>query len=157
MNCEARTVKQLVAAALVSVIGISLMKAPRAEAPPLEVRQEIDFLLDAIGSSGCDFYRNGSWHDAKTALAHVRDKYSFLLGRDQIATTEDFIQKAASKSSLSGEPYRIRCGNGAEITTGDWLRDQLARFRSLNRHPDPNRPNPNRGPEPDPRGTPGHS
>lgn len=149
--------KRIVAISLLSLIGALLMPATRAEPPPPEVRKEIDFLLDAIGTSGCEFYRNGSWHDAKTAQAHVRDKYSFLLRRDLIATTEDFIERAATQSSLSGDEYRIRCGTHAEVPSGQWLRDQLARFRSLNRQPGAELPNPNETPGRDQRAAPGRS
>jgi hypothetical protein len=142
--------------ALVSLIGISLMAAPGAAPLPPQVQQEIDFLLDTIGTSGCEFYRNGSWHDAKAAQAHVRSKYSFLLRRDLIATTEDFIERAATRSSLSGEPYRIRCAGSEEIAADRWLRDELARFRSLNPPPGANPPGPQGAPRQEQRSA-GHS
>jgi hypothetical protein len=145
-------VKRFFVTAFACLIGFSPMAAPRAAPLPAQVQQEIDFLLDDIGTSGCEFYRNGSWHDAKAAQAHVRSKYSFLLARDLIATTEDFIERAASKSSLSGEPYRIRCGASEEIPADRWLRDELARFRSLNRQPGAHLPDPQWPPRQEERG-----
>ena len=127
--------KPNLAVALLSIIAISLMRTAGAEPPAPDVQREVEFLLDAIGSSGCEFYRNGAWHDAKAAQAHVGDKYEYLLGRDAIKTTEDFIEKAATRSSLSGEPYRIRCDGSPEEPTDRWLHAELARFRSLSRQP----------------------
>jgi hypothetical protein len=111
---------------------LGLMTAPlvRAE-PPTGVQIEVNYLLDSIAGSGCEFYRNGSWHDSKAARAHVRDKYEYLVARDLVHTTEQFIDRAASQSSLSGRPYEIRCNGGAAVTSGQWLRDKLAQFRDL--------------------------
>jgi hypothetical protein len=99
-------------------------------APPRSVQAEVNSLLASIESSGCSFYRNGSWHDARVAAAHVRDKYEYLIAHDLIVTTEDFIERAATKSSLSGQPYEIRCGDDAGVPSNQWLRDKLARLRA---------------------------
>lgn len=122
--------KPLPALAVASLICVSLVPAARGEAPGPGMQREVEFLLQAIGTSECEFYRNGSWHGAKTAQEHIGDKYAFLLKLDAIKTTDDFIEKAATKSSLSGEPYKIRCAGSGEETADSWLRDQLARFRS---------------------------
>lgn len=130
-----------------ALIAISLVAASRAASPAPEVLREIDVLLDAIGTSGCEFYRNGTWYDARQARAHVGAKTAWLLKRDLITTTEDFIVRAATKSSLSGEPYRIRCGDSGEVPADRWLYDQLARFRSLNLRSGAKPPGPNEAPK----------
>jgi hypothetical protein len=104
-------------------------------APPTTVQVEVDFLLGYIEGSGCEFYRNGTWHDPKAAQAHLRDKYSYLVARNLINTTEDFIEKAATQSSFSGQPYEVKCQDGARVTTHQWLRAELARFRAFNKKP----------------------
>jgi hypothetical protein len=83
-----------------------------------------------IGDSGCEFYRNGSWHDSKAAETHLREKYAMLAASDRIRSSEDFIEQIATKSSLSGRPYQIRCGGGEAVTTNQWLYGVLARFRA---------------------------
>jgi Family of unknown function (DUF5329) len=128
-------VKPILPVALLSIVTISLMGTVSAEPPAPQVQREVEFLLNAIGSSGCEFYRNGVWHDAKAAQAHVGDKYEYLLRRDAIKTTEDFIEKAATRSSLSDEPYRIRCNGSPQEPTHRWLHTELSRFRSLGRQP----------------------
>jgi len=53
-----------------------------------------------------------------------------LAARDRINTAEDFIEEAATQSSLSGQPYQIRCGGHDVVTSNQWLRDVLARYRA---------------------------
>jgi hypothetical protein len=95
------------------------------------VQIEVNFLLGYIEGSGCEFYRNGTWHDSRTAQAHLRDKYKWLVARNLINTTEDFIERAATESSFNGLPYAVRCNGGATLPSNQWLRDELARFRTF--------------------------
>ena len=116
-------------------IGISpllgLALARRATAQPLTAMQaEVDQLLAAMGPSGCSFFRNGRWYSAEAAQAHLRSKYNFLVSAGQITTADQFIDKAATQSSFSGQPYRVRCSDGKELPSRDWLREQLKTIRA---------------------------
>ena len=102
-------------------------------AVPDQAKTEINALLDFIGHSQCSFYRNGSWHDARAAEDHVRDKYRYLSARDKIGSTEDFIARAATRSSLSGADYKVRCPGRAEAPSAQWLLDELAHERAARR------------------------
>jgi len=103
-----------------------------AHAGPLTMAQtEINYLLDFIEISGCEFYRNGSWFDSTQAHRHLRDKYAYLSSRNRIETAEDFITRAAKKSSLSGRPYQVRCGVCTTTETSEWLHAVLARYRTV--------------------------
>ena len=113
------------------MLGLAGLLPPVARAAPLAIAQtEINYLLAFVESSGCEFYRNGSWYDSKKAQAHLSYKYQMLVARDQINTAEDFIEKAATKSSLSGRPYQVRCRGDDAATSNQWLRDELARYRA---------------------------
>jgi hypothetical protein len=117
-------------AVLCLVPGLALAPVARA-APPAIAQTEINYLLGVVESSACEFFRNGSWYGAKMAAAHLRDKYRILLATgNQINSAEDFIEEAASKSSLSGQPYQVRCSGDRAIATNGWLRDMLARYRA---------------------------
>lgn len=87
---------------------------------------EIAFLLETIARSPCRFIRNGVAYPAGDAHAHILKKYGYA--KPRIKNAEDFIRHAATRSSISGEPYRIRC-NGQEVLCADWLREALARYR----------------------------
>lgn len=95
--------------------------SPKAQA-------EIGGLMDALAKSGCQFQRNGDWYDAAQARAHLQRKYDYLLKKDLVHTSEQFIQRAASKSSLSGRPYRVKCA-GEEQDAAAWFGEQLQRLR----------------------------
>ena len=110
-------------------LGLLLVPVARAE-PSITVQTEVDFLLGDIERSGCEFYRNGTWSDSKAAQAHVRSKYEYLVARNLVNTTEEFIERAATESSFSGQPYKVRCDGGATVTSSQWLRAELARYRT---------------------------
>lgn len=98
-------------------------------ATPAVAAAEIRFLLDDLGASGCEFYRNGSWYGSRLAEEHLRSKYLSLGVGNHIRTAEDFIEQAATRSSVSGEPYRVRCAPAPATSTNRWLRERLARYR----------------------------
>jgi hypothetical protein len=103
----------------------ALMAGP-VPAASTDTDREIAHLLDYIQSSGCTFVRNGSQSDAATARAHVARKYDYVKSR--VRSAEDFIRLAATQSSISGEPYHVRCG-GQDSLTGAWLMQELAGYR----------------------------
>jgi hypothetical protein len=111
------------------VLGVLLIAGARAT-PPSNVVVEVEYLLQHIESSGCEFYRNGSWYDAAHAKAHLRMKYDYLAARNQIGSAEEFIDKAASKSSLSGQAYKIRCEGADVVESNPWLREALEHYRT---------------------------
>jgi hypothetical protein len=118
----------------VKALALALVIAPAARAePPATVQQEINYLIGHIGDSGCEFKRNGTWSDAKAAETHVRSKYDFLARLGMIDTAKDFIDKAATKSSLSGQPYEIRCGGDLPMPSSLWLHNELARYQAFRR------------------------
>lgn len=111
------------------VLMSGLLLAPLAHAePPVNVQIGVNFLLGYIEGSGCEFYRNGTWHDSKAAQEHLRDKYKYYSGKNQINTIEDFIDKAATKSSFSGLAYQVRCNGGIPVPSSQYLRNEFARY-----------------------------
>lgn len=106
-----------------------LFAGPALAAPPPQAAREIEQLITALGGSGCDFQRNGSWHAAAKAEAHLRRKYDWLLERDMVASAEQFIERAATQSSLSGRAYQVRCPGKPAVTSSSWLRVQLQQIR----------------------------
>ncbi len=110
-------------------VALAMLAAPPAWAtPPPAVQREIGQLLSYLETSGCEFQRNGQWHDARAARAHIEAKYRYLLQRDLVQTTDDFIANAATSSSMGGGPYQVRCGSRID-PSADWLRTELVRLR----------------------------
>jgi len=106
-----------------------LMAAAHA-APTPAAKIEIEYLLSAVASSDCRFYRNGTWYDARSAAAHLRGKYESLAARGLIGGADDFIDRAATKSSLSGQDYAIKCEGAAEMSSRQWLTNLLVAYRA---------------------------
>src|ERR1700688_4083028 len=114
---------------------VSSLTSSVASASPTVVQTEVEHLLSAVASSGCEFYRNGEWFDSRKASEHLRNKYTALVAVGGLVTAIDFIEKAATKSSLSGRPYLIRCAGGAPVPTTQWLREALERYRRCTSSP----------------------
>ncbi|MFH1980679.1 MAG: DUF5329 domain-containing protein [Pseudomonadota bacterium] len=91
--------------------------------------EEIAHLLAYLKDSGCSFYRNGSWHSAGEAVAHLNTKYGYLEKRGLADTAEKFIDRAATKSSISGDPYMVKCANAAPVPSAAWFDAELKRYR----------------------------
>jgi hypothetical protein len=119
--------KTRIHAALVVAATLWLPLA-RAEAP-VKVQNEVSFLLGYIAGSGCEFFRNGTWYNSRKAVAHLRDKYKYLIDNNLVTTTEQFIDRGASESSFSGKAYQIRCSGSAPVNSQPWLRERLAELR----------------------------
>lgn len=111
-----------------SALFFSAGSAGAAE-PPVTAQKEIDHLLEYVGNSGCEFYRNGAWFDGKRGQSHLRDKYRFLVGQDMIREATDFIDKAATQSSFSNLAYKVRCAGGEPVESARWLKAELERYR----------------------------
>lgn len=91
-------------------------------------QQEISHLFSYLENSGCQFNRNDSWYEAKDAVTHINKKYQYLLGKNLISSTESFIEGAATKSSMSGKPYQVRC-DGVVAQSAPWFKAELTKYR----------------------------
>ena len=101
-------------------------------APSTDALAEIDHLLGQLAASSCEFYRNGKWYPAPRAREHLQKKYEYLLKKDLVDTAEQFIERAASESSRSGEACRVRCAGAPPVASGEWLTSALRRYRAAN-------------------------
>lgn len=115
-------------AILISVLSMASVAV--ASPPPAEVGREISGLFAALDHSGCQFNRNGSWYDAGHAHAHLQGKYNYLARRGAVTTTERFIDLAASRSSMSGRPYQVRCGATPAVPSATWFNRELVKLRA---------------------------
>jgi hypothetical protein len=88
---------------------------------------EIEHLLNFIRNSSCIIDRNGKTYAGVKAISHIERKYAYF--EDEIETTEDFIELSATKSTMSGKYYMVRCGDGEPIRTQEWLMQELKGLR----------------------------
>jgi hypothetical protein len=96
---------------------------------PSNDREKIESLISLIESmDGAVFIRNDKEYPAKDAAEHLRSKYAWK--KDEIATVDDFIENAASRSSASGKEYQIRVA-GVAKSSGQFLREKLRLIDSV--------------------------
>lgn len=97
-----------------------------------ETQAEIAHLFSFLENSGCQFNRNGSWHTAKEATTHLFEKYQSVTKKEGFTNTESFIETVASKSSMTGTPYQVKCSNATPVESGAWFRAELNKYRKTN-------------------------
>jgi hypothetical protein len=124
-----RKLTQLVAMLLATAWLLPRSATAVAATPSAETRSEVMHLLAFVQQSTCEFNRNDTWHSGLEARQHLEMKYDSLVIRGSISKAEDFVDKAASNSSLSGRDYQIRCRNGKTISSSQWLSAELRRYR----------------------------
>ena len=97
--------------------------AARADAE----QKKIDYLIASVAAlEGATFIRNGSEYSAAKAADHLRLK--LRNAGDRIQTVEQFIDELGTKSSMSGETYRIRLKDGRVIESAQVFREKLAQY-----------------------------
>lgn len=92
-----------------------------------KTEQTIQYLLSRIADSSLIFIRNNETYPPRDAAEHINNKYQHF--KDEIKTAEDFIEKCATKSLLSGRYYQVIDKQGNKIRTHDWLMAELETYR----------------------------
>jgi hypothetical protein len=64
------------------------------------------------------------------ASAHLQKKYKYMADHNYISTTENFIDSAASKSSMSVKAYEVKCGDGKPVESKQWFINTLKSYRT---------------------------
>jgi hypothetical protein len=95
--------------------------------PTGQVDATIRYLIGHVAGSELTFMRNDKAYTPVKAAEHMEKKYRHF--REDIATADDFIDLCATRSLMSGEPYRVIDPQGNARKTGEWLRAELATYR----------------------------
>lgn len=88
---------------------------------------EIQYLINLVKYSPLYFDRNGKLSSGDIAAEILRIKIKTF--RDEVETTEDFIEKIASYSRHSGKEYQIVDSNGASCPIKRVLYMELEKLR----------------------------
>ena len=96
--------------------------------PTARADKTIQHLIGHVAGSDMTFVRNDSEYTPDEAASHMLKKYRHF--REDIATPDDFIELCATKSLMSGEPYRVIDSQGNERKTSDWLRAELDAYQA---------------------------
>ena len=109
---------------IVSILFSSLVNAELST----EQKSEIEHLLNFVKSSSCKINRNGKLHDGVNAVSHIQKKYDYF--KDEIKTAEEFIKFSATKSTMSGNYYTVKCRDNRPLGTKEWLLEELRNYRA---------------------------
>ena len=106
---------------------LSFMLLHSSVSAQAEYKSEIVHLLEYIKATECTYIRNGTSHSGTEAAAHIQKKYDYF--KNDIASAEDFIRLSATKSTMFGNKYYIKCSRSPKIESGVWLLKELGRYR----------------------------
>jgi len=102
------------------LLGLASATATAADQISAQEKERIEYLINHLESmKDATFIRSDKEYDARTAAFFLRSKWQ--MNKDKVRTSEDFIEKIASRSSTTGKPYKIRMNNGKEIECRDYL------------------------------------
>ena len=92
-----------------------------------DYKTEIAHLLEYVKTTECKYIRNGDSHNGTEAASHIKKKYNYYT--EDISSAEDFIRLSATKSTMSGSKYYIKCPGSPEVASGQWLLKELDNYR----------------------------
>jgi hypothetical protein len=98
----------------------------RADPVPAE-RARIERLIAAVAKrTDIRFLRNGKEYDSVQAADFLRGKYGWRI--EKVATVQDFIEQIGTRSTASGDVYKVRLADGRLIPSADFLTQEWRRL-----------------------------
>lgn len=88
--------------------------------------EEINYLLSVLTTDDCSFVSNDISYSGREFEQHLRSK--LRLNDDLIASADDYIEKIATRSAVSGQPYVAVCDGKLRITK-EWFGELLEAYR----------------------------
>ncbi|MFH1421696.1 MAG: DUF5329 family protein [Planctomycetota bacterium] len=90
-------------------------------------RTMIFHLLKEIEESDMTFIREGKEYTAREAAAHLRGKFEKEISG--VNSLDEFIEKIASSSSTTGNPYYVKLKDGTKLTSAEWLKKKAENIK----------------------------
>jgi hypothetical protein len=112
-----------------ALLALLLGVVPVAQATPSEHEDKlITALIERVAKmTTMKFMRNGGAHSSTEAAEHMQAKYAYF--KNEIVTAEDFIERCATRSELTGQPYTVKLGNDQEREANAFLQRELRALR----------------------------
>ena len=124
-----RSLMKLTALWLLPLCGLAGGPGSSAAAPPPLERARIDKLIRHVEvQKGMKFIRTGTEYSCDEAARLLRGKMDSMGA--EVTSARDFIERIASKSSMSGKPYHVRFGDGRLIPSAQFLGAELKRLEA---------------------------
>jgi len=109
--------------------GAAMLMAVSAvqAAPPAHEQSRIERLIRFVESQkDMKFIRNGTEYSCAEAAKFMRGKLESMGG--DVSTAREFIERIATKSSMSGEPYHVKLADGRLVPAAQFLTEELKRM-----------------------------
>ncbi len=118
------------AAAFVALLAVLVVQgvsaATAVPTAPLSDAQKIQALIRTVEArKDLQFIRLDVAHSAREAANVLRIKLAFA--GDRVKTVDDFIDHVAT-ATQSGKPYYVRYPDGTEVSSAEFLRQELKRI-----------------------------
>jgi len=98
-------------------------------APPAHELSRIERLIRFVETQkDMKFVRNGSEYSCAEAAKFLRGKLESMGA--EVTTAREFIERIATKSSMSGLPYHVKFADGKMIPAAQFLADELKRIEA---------------------------
>lgn len=109
---------------VIAILFLGLFLVAQAHALSSKEWARINAMLSTLEKrSDLVFIRNGQEHNTAEAVSHLRLKLDNT--RNRLETAEQFIDKVASSSSISGQPYFVRQRGKAPQPANTFLHNLL--------------------------------
>jgi hypothetical protein len=117
----------------IATLALLAAMAPLAAATPSEQEHKLIMALIARvqAMKTMKFLRNNEVHNAAEAAEHMEAKYKHF--SKEIVTAEDFIERCASRSELTGKPYMVTLADGKTREARGFLMQELRAMRQQGR------------------------
>ena len=113
-------------ALLTALVVQGVLAATTVPPAPLTDAEKIEALILAVEArKDLQFIRLDTAHTAGEAANMLRVKLAFA--GDRVKTVHDFIDHVAT-ATQSGKPYSVRYADGKEVSSAEFLRQELKRI-----------------------------
>ena len=122
--------RRILVTGAMALSGLMLASAGgSAAAPPPHEQARIDKLIRHVETQkGMTFIRNGTEYSCADAARFLRGKMESMGA--EVTTAREFIDRIATKSSMSGKPYQVRFSDGRQVPAAKFLGDELKRLEA---------------------------
>lgn len=112
---------------IILTIGILALFSTAATAMDAAETRKTEWLINRVAAlEEAVFIRNGDSHSPREAADHLR--YKWEKAGSRVNTAEEFVEKVASRSYLSGRPYLIRFPDGRTEPTAEVFKRWLSAY-----------------------------
>ena len=109
--------------------AVSVLATTVEAAPPPHEQSRIERLIHFVETQkDMKFIRNGTEYTCAEAAKFLRGKLEAMGG--EVTTAREFIERIATKSSMSGQPYHVKFADGKLIPAAQFLGDELKRMEA---------------------------